>query len=136
MVVYIWDELMDRFPFLLQDSKGKKYGYGVECGPGWYDLIYKMLEEIELYYKKNGSNIDEFVIVQIKEKYAELRVYYEIRYSNREVTSQINIYQDTEEIINKYVDLSSKTCHECGQPGRLHDDGGWLSTLCDECAKE
>jgi len=37
------------------------------------------------------------------------------------------------DIIEKYETLSEKVCEICGKPGKLHADGDWIKTLCDEC---
>jgi hypothetical protein len=97
---------------LFQDELYEEFGADipVECGDGWYNLIYKCLEELEKY------NIE---IAQIKEKYGELRIYvYEY---NPEV----------EKIIEKYSKLSTETCEICGQPGVMATINGWTQTLCD-----
>jgi len=31
-------------------------------------------------------------------------------------------------------ETSTRTCERCGSPGCLHEDHGWLATLCTSCA--
>lgn len=28
---------------------------------------------------------------------------------------------------------SERTCEDCGKPGELKDENGWITALCDEC---
>lgn len=97
----------------------------IECGSGWYDLIYKMCEEIEQLYKdKNVEIKTDLEIIQIKSKYAELRMYY-----NSTFCTELNV------VIDKYVKLSTETCEECGLPGELVDQDGFVIVLCENCDK-
>lgn len=88
----------------------------LECGDGWFDLIYEMCEKIERLEPP-----DTFWFVQIKEKFASLRAY----------TSFYNM--EIEEIIDRAADKSSKTCEKCGKEGSLVQHHGWYSTKCEEC---
>lgn len=61
--------------------------------------------------------------VQVKEKFASLRFY-------------MNHYvKEIEDLIDEAEEKCSKTCEECGRPGKLRE-GGWLKTLCDKCDKK
>lgn len=61
--------------------------------------------------------------VQVKEKFGTLSFY--MSSGNDEIW---NLIREAER-------KSAKTCEECGKPGKLRG-GGWIKTLCDECAKE
>ena len=65
----------------------------------------------------------QFRILDIKEKYAMLRVYVNI--------SDAGI----EEVINKYTKLSKYICGHCGKPATKITTS-WFYPLCDECLKE
>ena len=39
------------------------------------------------------------------------------------------------DIINKYSDLSSRICINCGKPAK-YISKGWISPYCEDCAKE
>jgi hypothetical protein len=59
--------------------------------------------------------------VQVKEKFGQLRFY---------------LSTTTEEMGNLIREAETKSgtiCEECGQPGKLINDGGWLKTTCDSC---
>jgi hypothetical protein len=92
--------------------------FGCECGKGWYELIYDFLNELNKYCIDN--KIDFPQIVQIKEKFALIRIYVE------PTTEEIF------DIISKYEKISSETCEECGEKGEVREDLGYIRTLCDK----
>lgn len=69
-----------------------------------------------------GNDIKNYMIIQVKEKYGQLRWY------TNWTTDRL------EEIIDKYTKLSEKTCVRCGQPA-TKISLGWICPWCDECAK-
>ena len=42
------------------------------------------------------------------------------------------LYEQIEELLHKYAEISSKTCIVCGELGVMRDDG-WLTPWCDKC---
>jgi hypothetical protein len=99
--------------------------FGFDCGRGWYPLIDKFCQELkkllEDKYPSYKTGKPSFEIVQIKEKYGSLRIY----------TNFTN--DDIEALIEKYEDLSLKTCEECGRKGSPRNIKGWIRTLCNKC---
>ena len=92
----------------------------LECGTGWYEIIYKMCVEIDDLYFKRDCNID-VTILQIKEKYGALRV------SDNKLDAEIGF------IVSKYEELSKHTCEICGAEGKLINDGYWIKVRCEDC---
>ncbi|MCL2774313.1 MAG: hypothetical protein FWD71_13320 [Oscillospiraceae bacterium] len=84
-----------------------------EFGEGWYELFEQMLVELQPY---------DINIIQAKEKYGSLRVYYSGQYD-----------KEIDKIIEKYEKLSMTICEECGKSGNLRTDLSWNQTLCNEC---
>ena len=114
---FYWDALYQqglKLSFVvLDDHKGY---IPLECGDGWFDLIYTMCLDIE--------TIDPPVIFwfeQVKEKFASLRVY--TSFYNKEI----------EDVIDVASLKSSITCEKCGKEGSLVINFGWYSTKCEEC---
>lgn len=89
----------------------------IECGRGWLELImachYK-LESLDPNYK----------ILQIKEKYGNLRYYFSTNTDDETRRKMQNIAFD-------YEERSCEVCEECGYPGTLEKFEGWYKTLCD-----
>lgn len=79
------------------------------CGPGWDALIFPLIERC----KAEGIQI-----LQIKEKYGELRFYIG------------PAPDDLLDAIDEAEMKSAETCELCGRPGRIRGTG-WLSTRCD-----
>ena len=96
--------------------------FGFECGNGWFDLLWKLCEDIDKVLKE--EKIRDFEIVQVKEKFAGLRFY------PRGAIDKIW------KLVAKAEKKSFKICEECGRRGRLYGSGCWLKTLCKKCAKK
>ena len=98
--------------------------FGVECGKGWYKLIEPVVAYIE-EYNKNRPDEEKIAILQIKEKYAELRIY--VSYGTDELYDMIS---DAE-------DKSHNICEVCGAEENVGlKISGWYMTMCQDCAKE
>jgi hypothetical protein len=93
-----------------------------ECGPGWRDILFNFLEDMEILIKDKYNIEDDLFpsIIQIKEKYGTLRIY-------------PNFYPDELDDMIEDVELkSSKICEVCGNPGRLIPDK-WMRVRCKDC---
>ena len=82
----------------------------------------QMCEEIKQALLDEGGEkfLNEYRIVQIKEKYGYLRWY------DNWTTNKI------QQIIGKYENLSMKTCINCGKPATKMTTG-WIMPFCDDC---
>lgn len=119
------DEGWERWPGVTQNE-------AIEAvGPGWRDLAQRAWAIVT----EEGGRV-----LQVKEKFAELRVYFDrIQQPRRE-----HVRQQLAEL----REISLQTCEWCGSPGDLRDDeyyealpadAGrtrriWYKTLCDEHA--
>lgn len=93
---------------------------------GWRKAFGKeMCEEIRQVLIK-GNYLNKYRVVQVKEKYCGLRWYDE--------GAPSSIYRELQDIINKYEEISERTCIWCGRPA-TKISLGWISPWCDECAK-
>ena len=122
--------------------------FGFECSDGWFDLIYKLCEDIKKYfeteydgYEWDGTNVKSkcfhrvpkhFYVVQVKEKFGGLRFY--ITAAPQKVHDLIDIAEHE----------SYNTCEQCGKyqvpqvkngiyKSYYRDKLPWVLTLCDEC---
>ena len=91
--------------------------FGFECGNGWFDLLYRLSEDISKLQPSCRA-------VQVKEKFGTLRFY----------TGPLS--DKVDERINKAENESAVTCETCGKPGNMHFKGGWMATLCPLCGKK
>ena len=78
-----------------------------------------MCEELKAELERIGF-LDEYRIVQIKEKYGFLRWY------------DNGISREGHSIIAKYEEMSKSICICCGKPA-TQITLGWISPFCDDC---
>lgn len=82
-----------------------------------------------------GDYIDDFVVFQMKEKYGQLRFYWSWADRDYDVSERIdleNIQEKIEQIIQKYADISSKTCVVCGKE-TINTAISIYAPICEDC---
>ena len=102
------------------------YIFGFAVGPGWFDIIVELSEKLLPLARKHNEACKDynFRVDQIKEKFGGLRFY---------VGGVVEPYfDDVYKAIEEAETLSYVTCEECGKPGKLRNDLGWILTLCNE----
>ena len=119
-------EILDKYPELFGidfDPMKTLMGFGFETGPGWRDIIVSYLPKLSKVVKEEG--LDNFIIVQVKEKFGSLSFY---------------TYHSTEkidEVIHELEEECSKSCEKCGTKENVNFySNGWLRVRCDTCEKE
>lgn len=99
--------------------------WGFEHGDGWTQLIITLCQRLEAILQNDqGATL---IILQVKEKFGELRFYYQL----------VGAQNETALLIKEAVDLaktaSTSICQSCGRPGELQNSGGWYSVTCTLC---
>lgn len=141
--------LCGRYPFLVPHNrwsgrpittKEKGYWPGSPDSTPTYNYEYTELDEMpegwriafgdemleELREELIRCNfLDEYMIVQIKEKYGGLRWY------DGGIPQDCKVWN----IISKYEAISEKTCTRCGELAKWMSTG-WIMPFCDDCAKK
>ncbi|WP_374427489.1 hypothetical protein [Paracoccus sp. (in: a-proteobacteria)] len=95
---------------------------GFLCGSGWYPLIERLSADLAAIIRHDGFN--RFHIIQVKEKFGELRFY--VRGGNERALTRIA----------EAMREAETTCEACSAPGLIRTHDGWLSALCDGCLIE
>lgn len=154
--------LVKKFPDIFREyglpMEQSCMAFGLECGAGWFQSIYKACIKIQKICTKYDIKV---VAKQIKEKFGELRFYYSIteKYPNKidildlylsrkankyKLGEYYNLFRDfrkkfyktpsekIRDIINDAEREANKICEVCGDKGKLCGNG-WVQTLCDEC---
>ena len=107
-------EIMQQFPELFGTApstvRRSNMAFGFEIGPGWRPLLMKTLSKIAAVVK--NEKIENFEIVQVKEKYASHRIYTNY------------CYDGIDEIIDEAKTLSETICDGCGELGTLKEIRG------------
>jgi len=115
-------ELIERFPGFFRATE-EGFGLsdlGIWTGPGWDGVIGQCLTTLA------GLGLpDDFRLVQIKEKFGELRIYHNGRTGEHDHAVEDAIAQATE--------ASVHTCERCGMAGIRMAEHGWWRTLCASC---
>lgn len=126
-------ELVKRYPFLLPRN------VWTDKIPEDYDYSYTLFDEVPTMWRKKfgkqmleelreilveGNYLKKYRILQIKEKFATLRIY-----SGAIPASIYDKYYAWE---NKYSDLSESTCFFCGADSEDFTSG-WILPACKEC---
>jgi hypothetical protein len=71
-----------------------------------------------------GDYATEWQIIELKEKYAEMRLYHS--------GVPTDIYDKVEDIISKYSEKSYHTCAQCGAEATQYSKG-WVQPFCNDC---
>lgn len=112
--------LRNKYKFLLASSEQRNHmEFEFSCGGGWLSILEDLFEKIANEVKK--ANLVGFKIVQVKEKFGDLVV----------------CPQKGNEVIDSLIKAASikasRTCEECGKPGRKREFNEWYSTQCSKC---
>lgn len=98
----------------IMKSFGKGWHQEIECEDGWFELVANCHSEL--------LSIDNnYTIFQIKQKFGTLRYYAE--------PSRPEYADHFRPVIDKYEQLSARTCEMTGARGVLMKKGGWYKTL-------
>jgi hypothetical protein len=117
-------KLFNDFPHIFKPNRPPQQGlmcFGFDCGDGWYDLIYKLCEDITTHLTEN-PDVNPVEATQVKEKFGGLRFY--IWGGDSHIS----------DLIYKAEHRSYDLCEICGkdQVNKEGHKGGWIVTLCDE----
>lgn len=119
-------KLLAAYPQLYRDLRNQS----VECGDGWFDLVWQMSAEIEATATHEGISKTSKALPSIcilKQKFGTLRVQF-----------HVDVSDAMETIAAKVHEQSQGLCELCGAPAHYDNDqklGRWVETLCDECRK-
>lgn len=129
-------KLGEKYPFLIMKTNywtGEKIPEEeINYTTTWFDDIpegwakafgEQMCDEL-LEILKKADYVDEYQIIQIKEKFGMLRWY------DNGVPD--TVWDEYKAWLDKYEILSDKTCILCGEPA-THHTTGWIMPVCDSC---
>lgn len=89
---------------------------------GWRVLYITMCQYISDAAKERGYNFENFFVLDVKEKYGEMRVY----------TAYPKEASFIGEIIDKFSYMSNFICAQCGKIAK-YDTTGWTLPICKDC---
>ena len=155
-----YDKLFEKHPkIFLSEDKVPNLPFGIECGPGWYNLIDHLCLSLQHLYETSVLIDNVYQLVeppqviahQVKEKFGTLRFYYHLKFCNKyeELLKTCSDNKHIEELNNyacgyqSYIEgivhmaetISAHTCEYSGKPGIMHrTPGGWYKVLNEEVA--
>jgi hypothetical protein len=116
-------EIIKKYPELFgeppYDPKESLICFGLEVSVNWLPVLDKGFQQMAEIVKK--ENLDDFRIIQVKEKFGGLRVY--TRYSIDEI----------DKIIDRMEKEVESICEKCGSPEGKWREDGWMRVTCDIC---
>lgn len=125
-------ELIEKYPFLMPyrvvtgeplEDYDYEFTWLDDMEDGWRIAFgLQMMEELKQTLVKINY-LDEYKLMQVKEKFGSLRWYDNGR------SNEMN------DVIAKYEDLSEKTCGFCGEKAK-YISKGWIYPYCKECANK
>lgn len=99
---------------------------------GWYGIGAKMCDELMTAL---GKYTDDFVILQLKEKFGSIRLYWgwaDRDYTDEESEETKSLHDAIENILRTYAEMSYHTCVVCGKPATKYTDC-WVLGYCENC---
>ncbi len=117
------------------------------CPVGWDEILAQALEDLYELAERRRASIS---IAQIKEKFAQLRIYVSVKGEPEQVhfdlisergvlsgrspkVSRDSVSAEAAAIVNRASDQAQMVCEQCGQPGVIRRSG-WMRALCDSHA--
>jgi len=122
MDMNLQNKILSDFPHLFPDAGRRLMGL-IDCGNGWFDLIYELCKKLEVEI----TSVDwperfKLHVNQIKEKFGGLRFY-----MNQSTTRM-------DDLITIAEHKSENMCEVCGSTGRIYGERWGLQAACIEHA--
>lgn len=112
----IFEDKLNAFESILDSIRGTRH-FSFECGNGWYPAIHASLSFAS---KRNEEKQLGLRIIQVKEKFAGLRIYH------RGGDEQVEACFSAASVI------AGSMCDVCSRLGYADNQGGWVAVRCEE----
>ena len=114
------------YPWLTEEDS-----WADEIPIGWRNSFFKnMCDELIAVL---GDYVNNFEIIQLKEKYGSMRLYWNWKDEDLLTGKQIsNLTSTIYDVISKYETISYHTCVRCGKPSTGYTKP-WILPVCDKC---
>ena len=138
------DALVARFPRLFHDRQPRVWS---DLPQGWIELADQLFADLNSIIDDDAAK--RFEVVQIKEKLAGLRVYWELGKEQTTVMDVIGtgsvqrvdagpakptaLFDRIRARVKQAGEQAAATCQRCGNGGASAGGSGWIVTLCEAC---
>jgi hypothetical protein len=111
--------------------------WDLSYGQGWHAVVVDLLAKIDAAL--TDEQAAEFRILQIKQKFAGLRLYYS---AGQPIGGDGDASASTQSrfphtLVRALIDEADqeckRTCELCGEAGKMLNDRGWLEVRCTSC---
>lgn len=138
------DALVARFPRLFH---GRQPSVWSDLPQGWTELAGQLFADLDAMIDDDAAK--EFEVIQIKEKFAGLRVYWQL---GNEQTTVVDIhgsgsvqrvdkgpakpsalFDRIRARVKEAGQEAATTCQRCGNGGASAGGSGWITTQCETC---
>ena len=117
-IIKKYPELFGKIPF---DESETAMSDGFRVNDGWIPLLEEAFEKLSIVVKE--KELKDFKILQVKEKFGDLRIYTTMSYN-----------EDISSIISETVDKSIKTCSICSSELDKDTRSSYLmGSVCKNC---
>ena len=141
------DTLVARFPRLFHGRQPRVWS---DLPPGWAEVAGQLFTDLDAMLDDDAART--FEVVQIKEKFAGLRVYWQL---GNEQTTVVDIhgsgsvprvdkgpakptalFDRIRARVRQAGEQAATTCQHCGNGGASAGGSGWIVTLCEACRRK
>ena len=138
------DALVARFPRLF---KGKHPRVWSDLPPGWTELANRLFVDLDAMLDDDAAR--RFSVIQIKEKFAGLRVYWQlgqeqtlvmdfhgtgsVQRVDTDPATPTALFDRIRARVKQAGEEAATTCQRCGNGGASANRSGWIVTLCASC---
>jgi hypothetical protein len=138
------EALVARFPRLF---KGQHPRVWSDLPQGWTEVADQLFADLDAMLDDDAAKL--FEVIQIKEKFAGLRVYWEL---GKEQTTVMDfhapgavqrvdegpakptvLFERIRDRVKQAGEEAATTCQRCGNGGASAGGRGWIMTLCEAC---
>ena len=121
--------LLERYPVLYREAwvapknPASRFACGgFEIGDGWFGIVGRLSAKL--------AKDTALHVVQVKEKYGRLKVYFEF---DENAPPDPRLDAEMKAAIDEAADESERTCELCGEPGTSEERHRWVSVRCGPC---
>lgn len=141
------DALVTRFPRLF---KGQQPRVWSDLPEGWTELTHRLFADLDAMLDDDAAK--RFEVVQIKEKFAGLRVYWELDKEHTLVmdfhapgavqrvdegpSNPTVLFERIRDRVKQAGEEAATTCQRCGNGSASAVRSGWITTLCEACRRK
>ena len=141
------DALVARFPRLFRGQQPRVWS---DLPQGWTELADRLFADLDAMLDDDVAK--RFEVVQIKEKFAGLRVYWEL---DKEQTLVMDfhapgavqrvdegpakptvLFERIRDRVKQAGEEAATTCQRCGNGSASAGSSGWFVTLCESCRRK